>query len=316
MALSAPVAYEDAYSVIEPAIAGGVHQHPFDPACPVDVRFLRFGEKRDIRMNRHDYFEMLYLSRGEVVYEVQDRHFSMHAGDLFVIGGTLMHRMSGYSRGNVDAAVLYFLPDIVRAAMTAPSAASLLRPFLLQDEGFEHIVPAGTGVPALVFELMRRTAAELPLNSPGRQLIATSHLASMLALLMRHYAAYAGSEAACERRRQDLERLRPLFQYVDAHYASALTVADAAAVLRLSKSSFMRLFRQVTGDSFIGYLNRFRVAKAESLLASTGKPIAEISQEVGFYDQSYFGATFRRFLGMTPRQYRQRMSRPGEDSAL
>ena len=130
----------------------------------------------------------------------------------------------------------------------------------------------------------------------------------MLALLMRHYAGYAGSETAYTRHREDLERLRPLFQYIDAHYASPLTVADAAAVLHFSKSSFMRLFKQVTGDSFIGYLNRFRVAKAELLLASTDMPIADIGQEVGFYDQSYFGATFRGLLCMTPRQYRQRMS--------
>ena len=173
MSRSPSIAYEDAYAVIEPAIAEGVHQHPFDAACPIDVRFLRFGKKREIRMNRHDYFELLYVSRGEVIYEVQDRHLHLRQGDLFVIGGVLMHRMSEYPRHWVNAAVGYFLPDIVRATAPPQHAASLLRPFLVQDARFTHIIPADSGIPALIFELMRHTAAELPLNSSRRQLIAT-----------------------------------------------------------------------------------------------------------------------------------------------
>ena len=69
------ISYEDAFSVIEPQIAEGVHVYPFDDECPLDVRFLRFGRKRDIRLNRHEYFELLFARSGEVVYQVQDRAF-------------------------------------------------------------------------------------------------------------------------------------------------------------------------------------------------------------------------------------------------
>jgi AraC-like DNA-binding protein len=73
----------------------------------------------------------------------------------------------------------------------------------------------------------------------------------------------------------------------------------------MSKAHFMRSFKQVTGHSFDTYLNHFRIAKAQVLLASTDKPISEVGRDVGFGDQSYFGLVFRRLIQVTPREYRK-----------
>jgi AraC-like DNA-binding protein len=68
----------------------------------------------------------------------------------------------------------------------------------------------------------------------------------------------------------------------------------------------MYFFKRVTGQSFLAYLNRFRIAKAQSLLASTDSPISAVSQQIGFCDQSHFGVVFRKLVGMTPLAYRRR----------
>jgi two-component system response regulator YesN len=47
------------------------------------------------------------------------------------------------------------------------------------------------------------------------------------------------------------------------------------------------------------------VAKAEHLLAATDLSVSEVSQAVGFCDQSYFGLIFRGFVHMTPLQYKR-----------
>lgn len=75
----------------------------------------------------------------------------------------------------------------------------------------------------------------------------------------------------------------------------------------------MNLFKEVTGQSFVAYLNGYRVTKAQGLLASTDKPIAEISLEAGFCTQSYFGMVFRRVTGVTPLAYR--LQSTGADAA-
>jgi transcriptional regulator GlxA family with amidase domain len=102
----------------------------------------------------------------------------------------------------------------------------------------------------------------------------------------------------------NVRRLAPLLEHVEQHYPEPIRVNDAARLCAMSDCCFMHLFKEVTGQSFVAYLNRFRVAQAQSLLASTGKSIAEISLETGFCNQSYFGVIFRRITGMTPLAYR------------
>jgi YesN/AraC family two-component response regulator len=74
----------------------------------------------------------------------------------------------------------------------------------------------------------------------------------------------------------------------------------------------MNLFKQVTGQSFVAYLNGFRVKKAQDLLVNTNKSIAEISLEVGFCNQSYFTVVFRQIVGETPLAFRLENNAGGE----
>lgn len=61
--------------------------------------------------------------------------------------------------------------------------------------------------------------------------------------------------------------------------------------------------------TFITHLSRFRIPKAQGLLASTDRPIVEISQEVGLRSQTYFGVVFQKFDHMSPYQYRKRTTK-------
>jgi AraC-like DNA-binding protein len=74
-------------------------------------------------------------------------------------------------------------------------------------------------------------------------------------------------------------------------------VKGAARICGMSESYFMSFFKRVTGLSFMEYLNHYRIERAQALLANTDDSMASISQEMGFCDQSYFGAVLRRVVG-------------------
>lgn len=299
--------WEDAHGVIEPRItADSVHQWLFDSAFPIDVRFLQFLPARNIRPNRHDYFEILYVHSGAVAYEVQGRTFQLGPGDLFVMGGTLLHRMTKIRAPRAKAVVLYFLPDLIRAGEPGGEDVAYLMPFLSQDEGFPHVVAASTGLPAQVFDLMKRTAAELPAATNRARLSAKTYLKMILVLLVNHYADYRGGEETFLIRQRDLKRVNPVFRLIGERYGESITVEDGAQSIGMSRSAFMRFFKKVMGQSFVAYLHHFRIAKAEALLATTDLSVAEVSQKAGFCDQSYFGLVFRQLTGMTPRQFKDK----------
>jgi AraC-like DNA-binding protein len=188
--------------------------------------------------------------------------------------------------------------------MAARDDTEYLAPFLQQDDSFPHLIPAKTGVPEQVYALMREISAELPAHTLRSRVIVKAYLKMILAKLLKHYSAYIGPVHSFTRKHQSIERLDPLFRYLDAHYAEPVTLADAARVVGMSKSHFIHFMKQITGMSFVAYLNQFRVAKAQALMANTEKNLAQISHEVGFCDQSYFGQVFRKLLHTTPHRYR------------
>jgi AraC-like DNA-binding protein len=95
-------------------------------------------------------------------------------------------------------------------------------------------------------------------------------------------------------------------QYIQTNLAKKISRDDAARIACMSPSHFSREFKKQYRRCFSEYLNRLRVDAACDLLARTDQKLVEISINVGFNDQSYLTNVFRRFIGITPLQYRQR----------
>ena len=295
------------FDLVEPQInAEGVHIWPFEAPCPLDVLFLTVDDRHKVRMNRHRYFEVLYLCSGSANCRIQDRLLPFNQGDLAIIGSTLYHRIECRSSAPVTIAALFFEPDLIRCD-GASDSAEYLAPFLLQDEDFPHIVPAETGVPRQVLDLMLRIRSELPASSTRGRLALKTYMKMLLMQLVNQYASYAGTAETYQRQQYNLERLRPLFRYLGENCGNQVQVREASRICGMSESHFMSLFKRVTGLSFVTYLNHFRIERAQALLAKTEESMADISQQVGFCDQSYFGTVFRRIVGMTPAIYRRQL---------
>jgi len=302
--------WEESFSIIDPQIrADGVHVWPFDPSFPIAVNYLIFADRNRFRMNRHDYFEIACVLKGELRCQVAARSFIAKSGELIVIGSWPYHRMLRCTRSRPKIATLFFMPEVLCEAGTNGDAAEFLMPFYLQDDSFPHLVRAGTGIPREIAGLIQRIYSELPAVTNRARLSVRTYLRMILILLANHYAGEIGRRQLDDRKHQATHRISPLFEFLEKHYNQDISGGDAARLLGVSKPHFMRLFKQVTGQSFVAYLNHFRIAKAQAMLGSTDMPLAQVSQEAGFCDQSYFGSVFLKFVGMTPLTYRRRFGK-------
>ena len=98
--------------------------------------------------------------------------------------------------------------------------------------------------------------------------------------------------------------VRNTVEYISQHFSEEISLAGVAEELHINASYLSMLFRQVTGVTFKEHLNRVRVEEAERLLKNTDYPIIEIAVACGYRDQSYFTKVFKKYTGLTPRQYR------------
>lgn len=92
-----------------------------------------------------------------------------------------------------------------------------------------------------------------------------------------------------------------------AHLAQRLSLADIAAHSGLSRAHFSRAFRQSFGLPPHAWLQQQRIALACRLLRESGKSMSTIALECGFSDQSHFNRVFKQVQGLGPAQWlRQR----------
>jgi AraC-like DNA-binding protein len=101
------------------------------------------------------------------------------------------------------------------------------------------------------------------------------------------------SRAAEDRNRRTL-RARDT---IDRSYAAPLDVAALARVTHVSAAHFARQFRAVFGETPHRYLQRRRIERAMELLRDTGRPVTEISFDVGFASLGTFSRTFSAVVG-------------------
>jgi transcriptional regulator GlxA family with amidase domain len=98
-------------------------------------------------------------------------------------------------------------------------------------------------------------------------------------------------------------------QWVSLHYASAAPVAQMVELSRLPERTFKRRFAQATGMAPLDYVHHVRLEEAKQLLESSAAPVEAIAVDIGYSDGSFFSRLFRRKVGMSPLQYRQRFGR-------
>lgn len=104
------------------------------------------------------------------------------------------------------------------------------------------------------------------------------------------------------------QHLKEAVQFIHAHYDRPLNMAIVSNHVSLNYSYFSEAFKAYTGESFVIYLKKVRIAKAKLLLTESSYRLNEISQQVGFESSRHFSKVFRELEGITPQEYRSKMN--------
>lgn len=129
-------------------------------------------------------------------------------------------------------------------------------------------------------------------------------LAALAEATLRRCLAPGSGGAAAERR---IARIK---EYIRAHHADPdLLVETIAADAGLSESYLCTVFKQACGVTVKDHLTQVRIERAKELLREGRDKLQSVALRVGFRDANYFSTVFKREVGITPREYRERSQR-------
>jgi AraC family transcriptional regulator len=99
-------------------------------------------------------------------------------------------------------------------------------------------------------------------------------------------------------------KLREVIEYINTHLENNLALSELAAVACISQTYFASLFKQSMGITPHQYVMQCRIEKAKVLLRESQLTLVEVSQQVGFQNQSHFTRVFKQYTSVTPKVYK------------
>jgi two-component system response regulator YesN len=95
--------------------------------------------------------------------------------------------------------------------------------------------------------------------------------------------------------------------YTKAHFSdSEITIAKVCAHLHISSGYFSSIFKRETKMTYVNYLLHVRMEAAKEMLLTTDRKTFEIAESVGYADPNYFSFSFKKQVGISPKDYRNR----------
>lgn len=151
--------------------------------------------------------------------------------------------------------------------------------------------------------------AEMDLKPhPAQTLIIDAVSTAVAAHMLRRYNAFETleeSHVALLSRKE----LALLTAYIEDNLDRTIGLAELAAIAKVSRFHFTRLFKRSTGCTAMSFIEQCRIRRAQSLIVDTDYALAEIALMTGFSDQSHFTRRFRHHVGSTPNVFAREQSR-------
>lgn len=104
------------------------------------------------------------------------------------------------------------------------------------------------------------------------------------------------------------KNLQQALKFIHNNFSMDISLDRVAGVAGISRYHFSRLFKEMTGLTYLSYLNRVRIEQAKRLLNDDNLSITDTGHAVGYYDLTHFERIFKKISGTTPSQYRHRTS--------
>ncbi|MCI8511852.1 MAG: AraC family transcriptional regulator [Lachnospiraceae bacterium] len=248
----------------------------------------------------HDELELILIHRGTIAAGAGGASVTLAAGEGCFIKTGVLHSIWKTDNAPCEYRSVVFHPRLV-GSMGSIFWLKYIQP--LGKPEFPQIIPfagqASDDYPKLFSRLWQiQETKEIGYENDVRYLL--TKLVSQLS-----NAPVEKEHQSLSRDVRDMERMKTMLSFLEAHYAEELTLRQIAESACISETECMRCFRRSIGMSPIRFLKERRLQYAAGLLRSTGQTVSEIAASCGFWDMSYFTKAFRQLYGATPTAYRR-----------
>ena len=239
--------------------------------------------------NWHENIEILYITAGDGSISVNAQLLSVGKGDMVMINANQLHALAA---GDARMYYRYLIVDRSFCLANGFDSNKIAFELKIEDDRVHTLMEA------------LQSAYELPEDATYRTLTIRSLVLQLLLLLCKYHSHPSEQNDRYDR---GAAYIKQAIDYIRAACDKNFSLEDVSAFVGISKYYLSREIHKYTGYPFVAYVNRTRCKKAQQMLADERLEIQEIGKRCGFESASYFARAFRRYIGMSPIEYRSQL---------
>ncbi|MGU3524302.1 helix-turn-helix domain-containing protein [Enterobacteriaceae bacterium C23F] len=249
-----------------------------------------------IRVHQHaELVQLLYLHKGQAEIEIEGEREVIKEASLQVVPSLCVHgfRFSPGTQGYVLSLALPLLSQF--ESQFGRQLAVLNQPRCIS---VKHSRPH-------IHSLFSTLLEEYQRDNDARELMLHAMLSALLVWLNRQCQGASPTEDRAERRRKVMQQFA---RHIESHYREHLAVSEYAREVGISVTQLNYLCREFHNCNALNVLHHRLMLEAKRSLQYTSLSISQLSDYLGFSDPTYFSRFFRRYVGMSPKIFRERMN--------
>lgn len=254
----------------------------------------------------HPEFEIMLVLEGTGIRFVGDSMERFQPGDLIFYGNDIPHLYRSdkqyYQKENEQvskAIVIYFKENFLGESFwNLPDTALIKKLFSNSRRGIKF--------KGQVKEELKRKIWKLDDNKDG-----ISRIIDLLSILRtmancEEYNLLSSNAFIAYANNEDCERINKVYQFIMDNYSDNPSLEQVAKTANMSATAFCRYFKSRTNKTYIQILNEIKIGNACKLLIDNDLSISQVCFETGFNNFTHFNSQFKRIIGITPTQYKDR----------
>jgi AraC family L-rhamnose operon regulatory protein RhaS len=257
----------------------------------VDIASHRHEKSGAVQLHRHPYPSLIVVTDGQGGIYLGDENFPLYQDMAVIVPPHLPHETYDHPGHPMNVFSVGF--DIAYKGISDDAYQVLIqrkRPLSLPVYAARQIQTH-----------MRTLLHEQNLKAPQFEVVMQSSLCQLLTLL---YRSSLQEKPLGSSGYDSIHKVREVLRDLETNYHQHNNLGDVAKMAHLSQRQFSNLCNQITGHSYVSWINHIRCQKAKDLLQETEMPVSSIAFEVGFEELSTFYRAFKKAFDMAPKAFR------------
>ncbi len=256
----------------------------------------------------HNEIEFLYLSKGKAIFQIDSTSVELHENEAVLINHGEVH--SGYSLDH-SYCVYYsivFSPELLYNSFQDICYNRYFRPLESGEQKLPQKITANQNWEREMLTQIKSIISNFTAKPEGYEMAIKASILKIFSLIIANNAMISLKEKNNPNKKIQTERLKKALSYIKENYPKKICIDDIAKEVNLTRYHFCRIFKSLTGQTPIEYINYFRINQALRLLEDEDRKIMDIALDLGFNNLSYFVKKFKEYKNCTPSDYRKKKS--------